>query len=190
MLHIVECNGKTLIFHLLIIRSVSGVLHSGMKWSCFIFAKANASSEKAFYEARLCRMKHILCLRALLVKHQNIWSTAWQRYEAKPFQASCFFCLDQGKKNGRGEDFWYNDFSVPQSSLNNLIMVGFVPNCESISILPCSYRPANGRRHPVLPCRWPHIDAGLSNPNTIFIKFVTRKYFTPCFFYTVCYIIF
>ena len=58
----------------------------------------NASSEKAFYEARLRRMKHILCLRALLVKHQNIWSTAWQRYEAKPFQASCFFALSRQKK--------------------------------------------------------------------------------------------
>ena len=37
----------------------------------------NASSEKAFYEARLCRMK-----RSLFRLH--------------------FFCLDQGKKNGRG----------------------------------------------------------------------------------------
>ena len=58
---------------------------------CFI-AEWNgaASSEKAFYEARLRRMKQSF----------GLWSTAWQRYEAKPFQTSCFFAQNLGKKMG------------------------------------------------------------------------------------------
>ena len=47
-----------------------------------------AKSEKAFYEARLRRMKQSF----------GLWSTAWQRYETKPFQASCFFCPEFGQK--------------------------------------------------------------------------------------------
>ena len=82
-------NGKTFIFHLLIIRSVSGVLHSGMKWSCFIFAKANASSEKAVlrstalpYEAALRAMKRTF----------GAWSEALTGF--------MFFCPKFGQKNG------------------------------------------------------------------------------------------
>ena len=88
-------SGNSHFFHFLIIRSVSGVLHivkcngtmlhSEMKWSCFIW--------KGVF------MKHILCLRALLVKHQNIWS-APSVHEAKPFQAS-FTIFAAGKNGGR-----------------------------------------------------------------------------------------
>ena len=62
----------------------------------------NNASSSGFYEARLRRMKHILCLRALLVKHQNIWSTpdgVW----CEAFAGFMFFCLwKKGKKNGGG----------------------------------------------------------------------------------------
>jgi len=67
-----------------IIRSVSEVLHIGMKWRCFILWSGSETMlhRQAFMKHFVsctplaCQahksMKHILCLRALLVKHQNI----------------------------------------------------------------------------------------------------------------------
>ena len=62
------------------------------------------------------RMKHILCLRALLVKHQNIWSgTAC--HEAKPFQASCFFALKSRQKKIAAGFFISTHHSEPHFEL-------------------------------------------------------------------------
>ena len=61
------------------------MLHCGMKWHCFIW--------KGGIMKRTWRcMKHILCLRALLVKHQNIWSTPGGVWN-EAFSGFMFFCL-------------------------------------------------------------------------------------------------
>ena len=80
MLHIVEWNGT--------------MLHSGMKWSCFIWKGVLWST---------------LCLARLRrVKHTKVWSAAYAAWsgtachEAKPFQASCFFCPEFGQKKWGG----------------------------------------------------------------------------------------
>ena len=60
----------------------------------------NASSEKAFLWSTLC------LARLWRVKHTKVWSNPadykarLSAYEAKPFQASCFFARNSGKKMG------------------------------------------------------------------------------------------
>ena len=65
-------SGKLSFFHFLIIWA-KRMLHSEMKWSCFIFAKANASSGKAIYEAHLRCMKQSFGLWSTPV---GVWSEA------------------------------------------------------------------------------------------------------------------
>ena len=83
-------NGKTLIFHLLIILSVSEVLHI-CESKCFILW--NDSGTMLHLKRRF--MKHA-CRR--MKRHCVPWS-APSVHETKPFQASCFFA-PSGQKNG------------------------------------------------------------------------------------------
>ena len=74
-----------------IIRSVSEVLHIGMKWRCFILwsfsetmlhRQAFMKHGFAVWSGTLCHEAHLRCMKRSLT-------------------ASCFFALFQGKKNGR-----------------------------------------------------------------------------------------
>ena len=65
---------------------------------CFIFGvKRKMLHLKGlhFYEARLSAYEAFCGIAAK-------YEAPLMRYEAKPFQASCFFALNQGKKNGGG----------------------------------------------------------------------------------------
>ena len=87
----------------------------------------NASSEKAVYEARLSAYE-AFCGNA--AKYETPLDSGMKR---SLFRLHVF-CLDKAKKNGRGEDILILQPLVPQSSLNNLIMVGFLSDCKNISV--------------------------------------------------------
>ena len=89
--HCCITNGKTFIFHLLIIRSVSGVLHI-CENKCFILW--NDSGTMLHLKRRF--MKHGFAVWS----NPSDYEARLSAYEAKPFQASCFFAQNLGKKNG------------------------------------------------------------------------------------------
>ena len=93
---------KTFIFHLLIIRSVSGVLHI-CESKCFILW--NDSGTMLHLKRRF--MKHgfavwsTFCACELCSSSIKIYEAPLDSGMKRSLSGFMFFCLDQGKKNGR-----------------------------------------------------------------------------------------